>query len=147
MSSVDAQQIAEKLLEVMGVAAVITIESDEPIYLNISSDDSALLIGKRGDNLRALQTLINTIYHHQNPEERGYVGIDIAGYKKERVEKVQASAQEVVEKVRQTGEPEHLRPMNAFERRAVHTQLANESDIVTESEGEGINRHIVIKKL
>lgn len=144
MSVVEAKQITEKVLESMGIAAVVEVESDEPIYLTISSDDSALLIGKKGESLRALQTLINTIYRRQNHDD--YVGIDIAGYKKERVEKVQAAAQEAAEKVLSTGEAQHLRPMNSFERRAVHTQLANESDIVTESEGDGMDRHIVIRK-
>lgn len=144
MSVVEAKQITEKVLESMGIAAVVEVESDEPIYLSISSEDSALLIGKKGESLRALQTLINTIYRRQNYD--GYVGIDIAGYKKERVEKVQAAAQEAAEKVLSTGEEQHLRPMNSFERRAVHTQLANESDIVTESEGDGMDRHIVIRK-
>lgn len=145
MSVQIAKEIVENILTSMGVAGVVEIESDQPIYLTISSSDSALLIGKKGESLRALQSIVNTIYHNNNPEG-GYVGIDIAGYKKERVEKVQAIAQQAVEKVLETGQPEHLRPMNAFERRAVHTQLAEEADIVTESEGDGMNRHIVIKK-
>lgn len=145
MSAVEAKSVAETILTNMGIAAVVEIESDEPIYLTISSDDSALLIGKQGENLRALQGLVNTIYRHGD-YEAGYVGIDIAGYKKERVEKVQAAAQEAADKARESGEPQHLKPMNSFERRAVHTQLANDSDIITESEGEGIDRHIVISK-
>lgn len=143
MSAIEAQQITEKILDQMGVAAVVEIESDEPVYLTISSDDSALLIGKQGESLRALQGIVNTIYRHGD-YEAGYVGIDVAGYKKERVEKVQAAAQEAADKARESGEPQHLNPMNSFERRAVHTQLANDTDIVTESEGDGINRHIVI---
>ena len=62
------------------------------------------------------------------------------------VPKADAAAQEAAEKVLSTGDEQHLRPMNSFERRAVHTQLANESEIVTESEGDGIDRHIVIRK-
>ena len=74
------------------------------------------------------------------------MGIDIAGYKKERVEKVQGLAQELSQKVLDTGHEEHLKPMNSFERRSVHTLLANEPDIVTDSEGEGESRHVVIRK-
>jgi spoIIIJ-associated protein len=145
MSAVEAKDIAQKLLDSMGIPAVVEIESDEPVYLNISSDDSALLIGKGGENLRSIQNMINTLYHRKS-QEFGYVGVDINGYKKDRILKVQAIAQEAADKARETGEDQHLKPMNAFERRSVHTLLSEDSDIATDSEGEGVNRHIVIKK-
>ena len=145
MSAVEAKDIAQKLFDSMGIAAVVEVESDEPIYLTISSEDSALLIGKGGDNLRAIQTMTNTLYR-KLVQDGGYVGIDINGYKKDRVVKVQAIAQEAADKARETGEDQHLKPMNAFERRSVHTLLSEDSDIITDSEGEGVNRHIVIRK-
>ena len=86
MSAVRAQEIAQKLLDSMGISSIVNIDSDEPIYLSISTKDSALLIGKHGDNLKALQIIVNTIYRHNDPEA-GFVGIDVEGYKKERVEK------------------------------------------------------------
>lgn len=145
MSALQAKEVTEKLLDSMGIAVVVEVESDDPIALTINSDDSALLIGKKGDSLRALQSLVNTIYR-RGDHEAGYVGLDIAGYKKERVEKVQAAAQEAADRARESGEDQHLKPMNSFERRAVHTQLANDPDIITESEGDGMDRHIVIRK-
>lgn len=145
MSATDAKAIIEKLLKSMNIDASVDIDSDYPIYLSINSDDSALLIGKKGESLRALQSIINTIYKKQSPDGP-YVGIDVAGYKKERVEKVQAIAQRLADEARVTGEPQHLKPMNAFERRSVHALLAEQPDITTESEGSGLDRHIVIKK-
>lgn len=145
MSASRAQEIAEKILDLMGIAAVVSIDSDEPVYLSISTEQSALLIGKKGDNLKALQSIINTIYRHNDPEA-GFVGIDVEGYKKERVEKVQAIAQQMAQKALDTGEDQHLMPMNAFERRSIHTLLSEDPNIVTDSEGEGLSRHIVIKK-
>ena len=145
MSAIKAQEIAQKIIDLLGVAGVVSVESDDPIFLNISTNDSALLIGKRGENLKSLQAIINTIYRHNNPEF-GFVGIDIEGYKKERVEKVQALAQEMAQKAIDTGEDQHLKPMNSFERRSVHTLLSEDPNIVTDSEGEGLERHIVIRK-
>ncbi len=145
MAATDAQNIADKLLEAMGVAAIVRIESDEPIFLTIESDDSALLIGKKGESLRSLQHIINSVYKSQFPDGN-FVSLDIAGYKKERIEKVQNIAQESADKVKEDGNTIHLKPMNSFERRHVHTLLANDAEIVTESEGEGITRHVVIKK-
>jgi spoIIIJ-associated protein len=128
----------------MGIAAVVSIESDEPVSLTIESSDSALLIGKKGDHLRAFQQVVNTVYRRKF-EAAGFISIDIAGYKKDRIERVQAIAQETAEKVREDGKTIHLKPMNSFERRHIHTLLADEVDIVTESEGEGMNRHVVVK--
>jgi len=145
MSASRAQEITEKILDLMGIVAVVSIDSDEPVYLSISTEQSALLIGKKGDNLKALQSIINTIYRHNDPEA-GFVGIDIEGYKKDRVEKVQAIAQEMAQKAIETGEDQHLKPMNAFERRSIHTLLSEDPNIITDSEGDGLSRHIVIKK-
>ncbi len=145
MSAIDAQDIAQKILDSMGVPAQIVIESEYPIYLTVNSEDSALMIGKGGETLRAFQAVVNMLYRNKH-SDGGYVGVDINGYKKERVEKVQALAQELADKVRDTGDDQHLNPMNAFERRSVHTLLAENPDVVTGSEGEGIDRHVVIKK-
>lgn len=145
MSAFEAKEIVQDILDNMGVEATLDIDSEEPIYISISSADSALIIGKGGENLKALQNIVNTIYRHKH-QDAGFVGIDIAGYRKERVEKVQAIAQELADRVRETGNPEHLKPMNAFERRSVHTLLSEDPDLITDSEGEGVNRHIVIRK-
>lgn len=145
MSAIEAKDITQKILDSMGIASTIAIESQEPVYLTIKSDDSALLIGKGGETLRSLQAIVNTIYRRQATDE-GYVGIDIDGYKKERVEKVQAIAQELADKAQASGDDQHLAPMNAFERRSVHTMLAENPDVTTASEGDGLDRHIVIKK-
>ena len=145
MSAVKAQEISQTILDSMGIASTISIDSEDPIYLSVSTNDSALLIGKRGERLKALQAIVNTIYRHNDPEA-GFVGIDVEGYKKERVEKVQALAQEMAQKALDTGEEQHLKPMNSFERRSIHTLLSEDPNIVTDSEGEGLSRHIVIRK-
>ena len=145
MSATKAQEITQKILESLGIDSVVSIDSDYPIYLSVSTKDSALLIGKKGDSLKALQNIVNTIYRHGD-REAGFVGIDIEGYKKERVEKVQAIAQEMAQKALDTGQDQHLKPMNAFERRSIHTLLSEDPNIITDSEGEGLNRHIVIRK-
>ena len=145
MSASKAQEITQTILDSMGIASTVGVDSDDPIYLSVSTNDSALLIGKRGESLKALQGIVNTIYRHNNPDA-GFVGIDVEGYKKERVEKVQALAQEMAQKAIDTGEEQHLKPMNSFERRSIHTLLSEDPNIVTDSEGEGLSRHIVIRK-
>ena len=145
MSAVKAQEITQHILDSLGIAAVVNIDSDDPVYLNVTTKESAILIGKKGETLKSLQGIVNTMYRHNHPEA-GFVGIDIEGYKKERVEKVQALAQEMAQKAMETGEDQHLKPMNSFERRSVHTLLSEDPNIVTDSEGEGLERHIVIRK-
>ncbi|MEI6169874.1 MAG: R3H domain-containing nucleic acid-binding protein [Candidatus Saccharibacteria bacterium] len=145
MSALEAKDITQKLLDSMGLPATVQIDSDEPIFLTIKSDDSALIIGKGGESLRSVQAIINSIYRKNN-HEAGYVGIDINGYRMDRIKKAQAVAQELADKARETGEDQHMIPMNAFERRSVHTMLAEDADIITDSEGDDLDRHIVIKK-
>jgi spoIIIJ-associated protein len=120
-------------------------ERENTIELNVESDSTGRLIGHRGETLAAIQQLMNAIVRTKT-DERVFVNIDIADYKKGRAEhlseKVAADAQKVIE----TGEPKFLRPMNAAERRIVHMALAEIPEVETESEGEGRNRRVVIRR-
>ena len=79
-----------------------------------------------------------------NGHEFFRVHVDVADYKKQRAERVEEKAKAWVAKVKESGEPMELRPMNAADRRVVH-KLANDEGLETESVGEGRDRHIVIK--
>ena len=72
------------------------------------------------------------------------VNVDIADYKAQRAERLRDKAQQWVDDVKDSGEAMSLRPMNASDRRVVH-KLAGEHGLITESEGEGRERHIVLK--
>jgi spoIIIJ-associated protein len=93
--------------------------------------------------MRSLQYLTSTALKNQNFSSTR-VNVDIADYKKQRADRLRERAEEWVKEVRDTAEPMDLKPMNAADRRVVH-QLAAEYGVVSESDGVGRDRHIVLK--
>ncbi|MDZ7785850.1 MAG: R3H domain-containing nucleic acid-binding protein [Candidatus Saccharibacteria bacterium] len=141
-----AKKYLEDLLSFFGLNTDVyaTTEDNEVIELHVPSTHlNGFLIGQRGDTLRALQFTISNALRNQ-----GYavsrVNVDIAEYKKQRAERLENTATEWVKEVKDIGEPMHLKPMNAADRRTIH-KLADAEGLVTESEGQGRDRHIVLK--
>lgn len=141
-----AQDIIEELLRQMGIEGSVEYDTfnDQP-YFNIESHDHALLIGRNGDNLRSLQYIINLLIKY-NLKEASFVMVDVAGYKKERNDKIARIAKDAAEKAISTSREVRLKPMNSYERRIVHTHLAENPEVMTSSEGEEPHRIIVVKK-
>lgn len=120
-------------------------EGDEgELILDITGDDLAILIGRHGKNLDALQFLVSTITTHKI----GYhfpIVIDITGYKQRQREKLEHIASSSAQKAINQNRSIKLHPMNPYERRIVHLSLQNNSKVITESEGEEPYRRVVIK--
>lgn len=114
------------------------------IYYQIQSKENALLIGRDGKTLDAIQTLLKT-YLHNYTDEKLTVSLDIGQYKQNRKKQLEILATKLAKEVAFTRVEVHLDPMNSYERRIIHTKLAEWRDVYTESEGEGENRQIVIK--
>lgn len=141
-----AKKYLEDLLSFFGLNTDIyaTTSDDEVIELNVPSTHlNGFLIGQRGDTMRALQFLISTALRN-NGYEVTRVNVDVADYKKQRAERLVDIAKSWLKQVTNNGETMHLRPMNAADRRIIH-KLANDEGLITESEGEGRDRHIVLK--
>jgi spoIIIJ-associated protein len=143
----DAKQALEDLLTFFGVNTTVQASAGEEdsILLSVDSDLSGFLIGHRGDTLAALQHLVNMIMRAKT-RERVYVHIDIGGYRAARLERLEAKAQEIADRVESSGQEVVLPPMNPAERRHVHSLLSERSGVTTESRGEGNHRRLVIKK-
>lgn len=140
-----AKKYLEDLLSFFGLNTdVYATSEDEVIELDVPSTPlNGFLIGQQGENMRALQFLVSNALKNQQ-YEHVRVNVDIAGYKKQRAERLVLRAKEWVAKVKETGEPMDLQPMNAVDRRTVH-KLAQEYELVSESVGEGRDRHIVLR--
>ncbi|HEX7633290.1 MAG TPA: R3H domain-containing nucleic acid-binding protein [Candidatus Saccharimonadales bacterium] len=140
-----AKKYLEDLLSFFGLNTdVHATRDDEVIQLSVPSTHlNGFLIGQRGENMRSLQYLTSTALKNNNFSHTR-VNVDIADYKKQRAERLRERAEEWVKQVRDSGEPMHLEPMNAADRRVVH-QLAAEYSLTSDSEGEGRERHIVLK--
>jgi len=147
-SIVFAKQYLENILSFFGLNTDVMASADEDVIeLGVPSTYlNGFLIGQRGDTLRSLQFLIATTLHQKNAELTR-VNVDVAGYKKQRNERLAEQAEDWAKQVLESGGQMHLPPMNPAERRVVHKVIAEYSELETESEGEGRDRHVVLKKL
>jgi|SRR5690554_375570 len=114
------------------------------IKYDVYSDENALLIGSEGKTLRSIQMLLRT-YLNRFVTEFLIVNLDIGNYNKNRKKQLEILATKTAKEVVRTKIEATLQPMNSFERRIIHTKLAEWRDVYTESVGEGANRKIVIK--
>jgi spoIIIJ-associated protein len=143
-SAVKAKRILEGLLERMQIASPVTLEeTDESIILNIQGDGSGLLIGKRGQNLDAIQYIVNKAAHHSANGHKMII-IDTEEYRKRREESLVALAMRLAEKVKKTQKPVTVGHMNAHDRRVIHLAMQNDETLTTKSRGDGEYRKIVI---
>ena len=132
------------LIEKMGYEATVTISSrrDSKISLNIESDNSSILIGRKGKNLDAIQLLANV--YAANIDEDVKIVIDSENYRMRHEDQIVRNAVRSAEYVRRSGRSKLLEPMNPFERRLVHTALNDFKGVETKSEGEGVYKQVRI---
>jgi spoIIIJ-associated protein len=143
-----AKKYVEDILSFFGINVDVYATADEDVIeLNVPNTYlSNLLIGRNGDTLRSLQFLVRSTLIQKNAELQR-VNLDVAEYKKRHNDRIAEQAEQWAKQVIESGEEMHLRPMNPAERRVVHKVLADYSQLSSESEGEGRDRHIVLKKL
>lgn len=141
-----AKKFLEDLLSFFGLNVEVSATfDDEVIELSVPSTSmNGFLIGQRGENMRSLQFLVSTALKNNNYVITR-VNVDVADYKKQRADRLLEKATDWMKQVQSSGEPMDLRPMNAADRRLVH-KLAAEYNLLSESVGEGRDRHIVLKK-
>ena len=141
-----AKTFLESLFNAMEMKIDYSGKYDDEINeltVNLSGDDMGVLIGKRGQTLDSLQYLTSQVVNkHQN----GYIRVklDTENYRERRRDTLESFAANMAHKVRKNKRPVVLEPMNAYERRIIHSALQNEKDVTTRSEGEEPYRHVVI---
>ena len=150
LGSVNDEEKIKNFLELlllkmgMGGKVEVTFKEDTKIGLSIASDDSGLLIGRRGKTLDAIQLIVNIVAGRIDEENKIKVIVDTENYRTKRQQKIVSLAQRIADQVRRSGGSRLLEPMNPFERRIIHTALDNIEDIETISEGDGLYKQIRI---
>ncbi len=142
-----AADYLEELLDIADIDGDIDIEiRNGRTYISIAAEDDSegleSLVGRDGEVLEALQELARLSVLSAT-ENRSRLVLDINGYRKERAGDLQQIAENAVAKVKETGAPVALEPMSAYERKIVHDAVAD-LGFVSESDGEGAGRHIVV---
>ena len=133
----------EGLIERMGYSGKVSVlfREDRKLGLKIDSENSSILIGKKGKNLDALQLLSNIYAGRQNREDMRII-LDSENYRIRREESLVRLAYTVADRVRENRGSILLDPMNPFDRRLIHTTLNDIADVETKSEGEGLYKQL-----
>ena len=140
--------IKESIIEItkmMGLTANLEVRRrDDNITIKIFSDHNAVLIGKNGSTIEALQTIIRQIVHNETKEFIGVI-LDVENYKEKRVKNLEYLAKKIAREVKETKVETKLDSMNSYERRIIHSTLSDNKYVYTESVGEEPNRCVVVK--
>lgn len=128
----------------VGEVTIDEYEGDEgELILDITGDDLAILIGRHGRTLDALQFVVSAI----TVRSMGFrypVIVDVEGYKSRQREKLESIARSTANKAASQHRSVKMRPMTPYERRIVHIALRDDHRVDTASEGEGSARHVVV---
>jgi spoIIIJ-associated protein len=142
------QKTTEEVLEKLGLAAKIKLEEkEEEIWVILEAEEaekSGLLIGYHGETLNSFQHLLKVIVHQETDQWPPLV-IETAGYRRNREKVLEGMAQAAAQRVILSGKSFRLPPLPSYERRIIHLALAGEEGIISESEGEGRERRVVVR--
>ena len=141
-------EIKETIMDItkkMGLTANLEVRRrDDNITIKIFSDHNAVLIGRNGSTIEALQTIIRQIIYNKTKTFISII-LDVENYKDKKNHSIELLAKKVAREVAKTKFETKLDSMNSYERRIVHSTLANDKFVYTESVGEEPNRCVVIK--
>lgn len=139
-----AVEFLNGLLDLMNVNAKSNLtEEDEKVSIDIITDNSSAIIGYRGEVLDALQNLAGAVANTGRDDYRRVV-VDCESYRAKREETLVSLAHKLEAKAVRMGRKINLEPMNPYERRILHSALADSADVKTLSEGKEPNRYVSI---
>lgn len=134
-----------EILSLMGLE--VSFESsikEKQINIKMYSNNNAILIGKNGQTLSALTTIVKQFVYNQIGLYP-YINLDVENYKDKQIYYLEKLAKNIAREVRNTKQEVVMENMNSYERRIVHNVLTNFKGVITESEGEEPNRHVIVK--
>jgi spoIIIJ-associated protein len=142
----EAAALLGELMQKMSIEATVSSQAmdDGGARINVDSPDSALLIGRKGKNLEALQYLINRMMTSSENDSSERFVIDIEHYLDRRRETLEDMARQLALKAKETGRDVRVKPLSPQERRIIHVTLQDDPDIRTFSIGTSSMRHVVI---
>jgi len=138
---------AENLISELGVAAEVKVEWDKELNIlsfQLESENAASLIGFHGETLQSIQLILSLVIHKVIGRWIRVL-VNVGDYRQKREEQLKKLALNLAMKVKFSGEVQTVPNLSASERRIIHLALADHPDVVTQSEGEGRERELVIK--
>lgn len=147
-SELDAKVIdfIRQVTGAMGLDLEVAIEeTPDNIRLNLTGEGADALLQRRGETLDALQVIVNTAFRRDARGDRHYV-VDAMGFRKDKDAELRKMAQLLMDKVRASGSPQEIGPLNPYARRIVHLTVAEDTTLSSESIGDAFLKSVVISK-
>lgn len=139
------KEIINEITKLMGLTVNLEVRRrEENITIKIFSDHNAVLIGKNGYTIQALQTIVRQIIFSEINQNISII-LDVENYKEKKIKNIEYLAKQTAREVAKTKVEAKLDSMNSYERRVVHSILSDNKYVYTESIGEEPNRCVVIK--
>jgi len=139
------EEVLGEILGSLGIEANFKLEEkQEAVFVSIETPTPGTLIGYHGRTLSALKRILSLIVYRRLGEWPKII-LDVDGYRQKREEALKRMAFSAAQKVKFSGQQQELPPMSSEERRIVHLTLSGDSEVETESRGEGKERRVVIK--
>ena len=139
------KEVVSELTKLMGINVNLEVRRrEESLTIKIFSDHNAVLIGKNGYTISALQTIVRQIIFNEVNQNINII-LDVENYKEKKIKNIEYLAKKTAKEVAKTKVEAKLDSMNSYERRIVHSILSEDKYVYTESVGEEPNRCVVIK--
>lgn len=139
------KEVINEITKLMGLDTNLEVRrKDNTITIKIFSDHNAVLIGKNGYTISALQTIVRQIIYNEIKDKVSVI-LDVENYKEKKIKNIEYIAKKTAREVAKTKVEAKLDCMNSYERRIVHSLLSEDKYVYTESVGEEPNRCVVIK--
>jgi spoIIIJ-associated protein len=141
-----SQAVLQRIVDAITSDATISVEeTTDRILLNVAGGNAGALIGKKGQTLESIQSLVDKIVNkHNNNHDRIRVQVDVEGYLATRKLNLEKLAMRLADKSKRIRKPISLGQMNGYDRRIVHLALKDDPEVQTRSRGEGYMRKLVI---
>ena len=137
-------EFAISLIEAMGIDATVDVyDSGDAVAVDVTTEETGLFIGQKGETIDAVQYLLNVVTYKNRPFSKRIV-VDSEGYRQRRIEAIQGMAHRTARRALREKRPLSLPPMSPAERRVIHLFLKENPDVTTSSEGEEENRRVVV---
>lgn len=133
-----------KNLGLQGIDMQVNQSDEETILIKLEGNDLGVVIGRRGETLDALQYLTSLVTNRNNEERYMRVVIDSGDFREKREKTLRELGKKVAKSVVRSGKNIVLEPMNPYERRIIHSVIAETEGVSSKSIGEGSNRRVVI---
>jgi len=136
---------ANKIIELLGSKAKVSVsEKDDSFFVNLEADEeTGLLIGRHGETINSIQAILALSLREELAEKKVFV--NVGDWREKQEEKLKEMAEQIYQRVIDTGEAQPVYNLSSAQRRIIHLTLSDKKDVETESSGEGENRYLLVK--